>query len=99
MRVVIDYKLANYYGVVERIIFRFLLHGIKDAQEISKALPIFSDSVIANGLKNLTNNQIIKIDTETGMLSISDPLIALIKKCLDEDLELSEESVATREIS
>lgn len=88
MTVKIDFQLNYQYGVIERIIFRLVLNGFSDAQEIYSALPIFSDTVIANGIKNLVNRQMIKADVENRMLSVSDAVFALIDICTNGAIEI-----------
>lgn len=88
MRIRIDFQLNRQFGVVEKIIFRLVLNGFTDSKEIAKALPLFSDSVIANGIKHLVNRQILVADIEAGKLSLSEPLVAIIDMCLKNIYEL-----------
>lgn len=81
MIIKIDFQLNHRFSVVEKIIFRLVVNGFKDAVEISDALPIFSDVVIANGIRNLVNNQIITASTDSSVLNLSDPIIAIIDIC------------------
>ena len=83
MVVGIDFRLNQQFGVVERIIFRFVLNGIRDPKKIYDSIPIFSDSVMANALKNLINRQILTINRVDGMLSISEPLLAILNACIN----------------
>ena len=83
MKVKIDFQLNRQFGVVENIIFRLVLNGFTDSREIAKALPLFSDSVIANGIKHLVNRQILAADIEVSKLYLSEPLVAIIDMCLE----------------
>lgn len=76
------------FGVVENIIFRLILNGFTDSREITKALPLFSDSVIANGIKHLVNRQILAADIEASKLYLSEPLVAIIDICLENTYEI-----------
>ena len=88
MKVKIDLQLNRQFGVVEKIIFRLVLNRFTDSREIAEALPLFSDSVIANGIKHLVNRQILAADIESGKLSLSEPLVAIIDKCIENIYEL-----------
>ena len=81
MEIRIDFQLNNRFNVVERTIFRLVLNGFKDAAEISDSLPIFSDIVIANGIRNLVNSQILTASTDNSILNLSDPIIAIMDIC------------------
>ena len=88
MKVKIDLQLNRQFGVVEKIIFRLVLNRFTDSREIAEALPLFSDSVIANGIKHLVNRKILAADIESGKLSLSEPLVAIIDKCIENIYEL-----------
>lgn len=88
MRIRIDFQLNRQFGIVERIIFRLILNGFTDSREIAKALPLFSDSVIANGIKHLVNRQVLTADIEAGKLFLSEPLVAIIDMCLENTYEI-----------
>lgn len=88
MRVKIDFRLNRQFGVVERLLFRLVLNGFDDTREIAVALPVFSDSVIANGIKNLVNRQILSARVEAGRLSLSEAIVAIIEMCLEKDCQL-----------
>ena len=88
MKVKIDFQLNRQFGVVEIIIFRLILNGFTDSREITKALPLFSDSVIANGIKHLVNRQILAADIEASKLYLSEPLVAIIGMCLENTYEI-----------
>lgn len=88
MRIRIDFQLNRQFGVVERIIFRLVLNGFSDSREIAKALPLLSDSVIANVIKHLVNRQVLAADIEAGKLSLSEPLVAIIDMCLENTYEI-----------
>lgn len=88
MKVKIDFQLNRQFGVVENIIFRLILNGFTDSREIARALPLFSDSVIANGIKHLVNRQILAADIEASKLYLSEPLVAIIDMCLENTYEI-----------
>ena len=88
MKVKIDFQLNRQFGVVENIIFRLILNGFTDSREITQALPLFSDSVIANGIKHLVNRQILAADIEASKLYLSEPLVAIIDMCLENTYEI-----------
>ena len=88
MKVKIDFQLNRQFGVVENIIFRLVLNGFTDSREIAKALSLFSDSVIANGIKHLVNRQILAADMEASKLYLSEPLVAIIDMCLENTYEI-----------
>lgn len=89
MRIRIDFQLNRQFGVVERIIFRLVLNGFSDVKEIAKALPVFSDAVIANGIKTLVNRQIFSAKIVEGTISLSDPVVAIIEMCAEKEYEIS----------
>ena len=89
MKVKIDFQLNRRFGVVERIIFRLVLNGFNDASEIADAIPIFSDTVIASGIKTLVNRQILSAKIESGKLSLSDPVMAIIEMCIEKDYAIN----------
>lgn len=88
MKVKIDFQLNYQFGVIENIIFRLILNGFTDSREITKALPLFSDSVIANGIKHLVNRQILVANIEAGKLYLSESLVAIIDMCLENTYEI-----------
>ena len=88
MDVNIDFRLSYQFGVVERIIFRFALNGFHEANEIYKSMPIFSDTVIANAIKNLVNRQIITVKIDEGTLEIAEPVLAIINMCLEKTISI-----------
>lgn len=88
MKVKIDFCLNHQFGVVERIIFRFVLSGHGKISEYPRVLPIFSDSVITNAIVHLVNQQILSMNTEAGVLSISEPIKALIIACQENEYEI-----------
>ena len=89
MKVKVDFQLNRGFGVVERLIFRLVLNGFYSAREIEIALPIFSDAVIANAVRHLVNEQIISADVETGTLSLSEAIVAVIAMCQQQSFELA----------
>lgn len=89
MNVKVDFQLNNHFGLVDRIIFRLVLNGFSNAQEINAALPIFSDMVIANGIKNLVNRQMLNADVHAGTLSISDSISALLDASLNKSVQIN----------
>lgn len=92
MQVKIDFNLSRRFGAAERIIFGLVMRGFSNAREIFLALPLFSDAVIANAIRNLVNQQILSADIETGTLSLSEPVVAIIDMCLERsfDVEIPE---------
>lgn len=99
MDVKIDFQLGRQFGVVERIIFRLVLNGFTDAREIADALPVFSEIVLANGIKRLVNQQILAADVERGALSVSEAILALIEMCLDKRYTVDVPASLTASIS
>ena len=89
MKVKIDFKLNRRFGVVERLIFRLVLNGFTNAREIRLSLPIFSDAVIANAIRSLVNEQILSADVESGSLSLSDAMVAIIAMCNESNSEMN----------
>ena len=89
MKVKIDFKLNRRFGVVERLIFRLVLNGFTNAREIRLSLPIFSDAVIANAIRSLVNEQILSADVESGALSLSDAMVAIIAMCNESNSEMN----------
>ena len=89
MQIKIDFQLSCQLGVVERTIFRLVLNGFTNAEEIVSALPIFSDAVIANGIKYLVNRQILSANIDSGRLSLTDPLVAIIDMCMENSYEIN----------
>ena len=88
MKVRIDFQLNRRFGVVERLVFRLVLNGFNNAREIRLSLPIFSDAVIANAVRHLVTEQIISADVETGTLSLSEGLVAIIAMCQKQTFEI-----------
>ncbi|HFI0504526.1 TPA: hypothetical protein ACGO6V_000754 [Streptococcus suis] len=92
MQVKFDFILNRQYSSVEKTIFRLVLNGMTNALEIRKLLWILSDEVIAEAIRKLINRQILKVDLSAGIIRLSDPIDAIIQKCLSEvyELEISE---------
>lgn len=88
MQVRIDFQLNHRFGVPEKIVFGLVMHGFTNAREIFLALPIFSDAVIANAIRNLVNQQILSADVETGTLFLSDPVVAVIEMCFEKSFDI-----------
>lgn len=84
MNAKLDFSLSNRFGVVERTIFRLVLNGINDVKTITGLLTVFSDEVIANAIKRLVNFQVLHVDLEKKVLSVSDVLLAIIDRCLEQ---------------
>lgn len=89
MTVKIDFSLSRRFGVVEHTIFRLVLNGLTDAKQISVLMWVFSDVVIANALRRLVNQQIIRVDIESRKLALSDAVIAIIERCLQNSYTLN----------
>jgi hypothetical protein len=83
MKVRIDFSLGQRFGAVEQTIFRLVLGGFTNTRQISCLLGVFSDVVIANALRRLVNQQIIKADLETQTLAVSDAVMSIIEMCLN----------------
>lgn len=83
MTVKIDFTLSQRFGVVEKSIFRLVLNGLTDVRHISRLLWLFSDEVIANALRRLVNQQILRADLESHSLFLSDAVAAVIEICLN----------------
>lgn len=88
MKVKFDFQLNHSFGVVERIIFELVLNGFTDAYEIREALPIFSDVVLANGIKHLINRQVLSANVDKRRLSLTDPIRAIISSCIENTYDL-----------
>ena len=81
MKVKIDFSIDRFFGVVEQMIFRLVLNGLRNVKQIKQLLWLFSDEVIANALIRLVNKQVLRIDLETQELSLSDAIGAIIEMC------------------
>lgn len=88
MKAKVDFQLNRRFGVVERIVFRLVLYGFCNVREIRFSLPIFSDAVLANAVRHLVNEQILTADVETGTLSLSEALVAIIAMCQKQSLDI-----------
>lgn len=88
MRVKFDFALNRRFGVVEKTIFRLILNGLSNAQQISNLLWIFSDEVIANAVRKLVNQQIVCADLDSHMLVISEPVLAIIDTCINNSYDI-----------
>lgn len=95
----IDFQLSRRFGVVERIVFRLVLNGFCNVREIRFSLPIFSDAVLANAVRHLINEQIITADVETGTLSLSEAVVAIIAMCQKHSLDIDIPSVLEDELT
>lgn len=88
MKIKIDFTLGQRFGVVEQSIFRLVLGGLKNTRQISSLLGIFSDVVIANAMRRLVNQQILRVDLETQTLAVSDAVMSIIETCLNTSYDL-----------
>lgn len=79
----IDFSLSSRYGVVEQTIFRLVLARVCEVQTIRNLLPIYSDEVLANAIKNLVNYQILSANLEIRTLDLSEPVLAVMESCLN----------------
>ena len=95
MTVRIDISLSGRFSVVEQTIFQLVLCGVKDVNTITILLCVYSDDVLANAIKKLVNYQILRVSLESRTLSISEPVLAVIEKCLEQTLYL-EDSAETQ---
>ena len=82
MTVQIDFALNRRFGVVEQTIFRLVLNGLTNIQQISNLLWIFSDEVIANAIRKLVNQQVFCADLDARTLSLSEAVLSNIDTCL-----------------
>ena len=89
MKVKIDFRLGHQFGAVEGIIFQLVVHAFHDIEEITDALPLFSDSVIANAIRHLVNKQILSVDLDSGTISLSEAMIAIVESCLSKSFDLN----------
>lgn len=89
MTVQIDFALSRRFGVVEQTIFRLVLTGLTNAQQISNLLWIFSDEVIANAMRKLVNQQIISADLDMRTLSLSESVLAIIDTCIKNSYDIN----------
>ena len=94
MKINIDFSLSGRFDVVEQTIFRLVIGGVKDVRTIVALLSIYSDEVIANAIRKLVNYQILSANIEARTLSVSEVLLALMEKCIQQSgqLELSIET-------
>ena len=89
MTVQIDFALNRRFGVVEQTIFRLVLNGLTNAQQIGDLLWIFSDEVIANAIRKLVNRQVICADLDARTLSLSEAVLAMINTCLNNSYDIN----------
>ena len=89
MKIKLDFNLNNQFNPLEKILVRFVINGITDINEITPCLPLFSDLVIADGIKHLVNQQILIVNSEIGTITLSEPLRALISKCQENVFDLT----------
>ena len=94
MKINIDFSLSGRFDVVEQTIFRLVIGGVKDVRTIVALLSIYSDEVIANAIRKLVNYQILSANIEARTSSVSEVLLALMEKCIQQSgqLELSIET-------
>jgi len=88
MKIRFDFTLSRRFGVVERSIFRLVLGGVRNTRQISYLLAVFSDAVIANAMRRLVNQQILRADLEAQTLSVSDAVMSIIETCLNTSYDL-----------
>lgn len=88
MRVKIDFTLSRNLGAVSQAVFRLVLCGVYDAKTIADLLRIYSNEVLANAIRKLVNIQMLTADLNGGILRLSDPIMALIKKCHDIEFDI-----------
>ncbi|MBQ6343426.1 MAG: hypothetical protein IJI41_09905 [Anaerolineaceae bacterium] len=88
MNVSLDFSLSAQYSVVEQTIFRLVMEKVRDVKTITDLLCVYSNDVIANAIKKLVNDQILRANIETRTLSISDPVMAIIEECLKQSQNL-----------
>lgn len=88
MKVKFDFTLSQRFGVVERTVFELVLRGLTSAKQITSIMWVFSDEVIASAFQKLVNLQILCADLEAQTLTLSEPVQALIEKCLENSYDL-----------
>ena len=88
MTVQIDFALNRRFGVVEQTIFRLVLNGLTNIQQISNLLWIFSDEVIANAIRKLVNQQVVCADLDARTLSLSEAVLSIIDTCLNNSYDI-----------
>lgn len=88
MKIKIDFQLSNQFNCLEKIIFKFVLNGFRNGKKIAEILPLCSDVVIAQGIKHLVNQQILEVKKEKGELFLSASLLAIMRKCYDNNFTL-----------
>lgn len=99
MKARIDFSLSSRFNVVEQMIFRLVLDSVTDVRTICALLPLYSDDVLANAIKKLVNNQILRADVEERSLSVSEIILNIIEGCLrySEELMLPEKIADSEE--
>lgn len=88
MKISIDFSLSGRFDVVEQTIFRLVIGGVKDVRTIAALLSIYSDDVIANAIRKLVNFQILTANVEARTLCVSEPLLAIMEKCMQQSTSL-----------
>ena len=88
MRVKIDFALSRNLGAVSQTVFRLVLCGVFDVKTIADLLRIYSNEVLANAIRKLVNIQMLTVDLDSGILRLSDPTMALIKRCHDTEFDI-----------
>lgn len=88
MTVQIDFALNRRFGVVEQTIFRLVLNGLTNVQQMSNLLWIFSDEVIANAIRKLVNQQVVCADLDARTLSLSEAVLSIIDTCLNNSYDI-----------
>ena len=83
MTIKVDFQLSNQFNCLEQLIFKFVINGFVEIKQMVDILFLFSDAVIANGIRHLVNQQILLAKKETGELTVSPPLHAIITQCHD----------------
>ena len=84
----IDFPLSRRFGVVEQTIFRLVLNGLTNVQQMNNLLWIFSDEVIANAIRKLVNQQVLCADLDARTLSLSEAVLSIIDTCLNNSYDI-----------
>lgn len=84
----IDFALSRRFGVVEQTIFRLVLNGLTNVQQMNNLLWIFSDEVIANAIRKLVNQQVLCADLDARTLSLSEAVLSIIDTCLNNSYDI-----------
>ncbi|SLK50431.1 Uncharacterised protein [Mycobacteroides abscessus subsp. abscessus] len=77
----LDFKLSPRFGPVEEAIFQLLGHGYTRIHDLFEILYIFSEEVIAKGIEELTNAQLVEVNLLDASIKYSSVINELYKTC------------------